>query len=290
MKVGDMELNKIRTKVLFLASVVVGKSVEDMVVLKVRCLQRGRARDFDLRVLEGIHEYVLHRLRAVRLNGKAVLVGLERRALGVRDSRVTLAAHNPAWHENFRKEVERIREQFGGRIEKVHHVGSTAIPSLPAKPIIDIAIEMNWVGFDESLSACREALAKIGYNYLGNRGQKGGHMFGRDQNGVRTHAIQVHPSDSVAIKELIRFRQMLLEDDNLAREYAETKAGLAELFPNQRLVYVWYKTHWVEELFLEKDVDRAWGRWLIGAGIPTMITILVRSIHRLVSKCQIVTS
>jgi len=90
------------------------------------------------------------------------------------------------------------------------------------------------------------------------------------------------------MKELIRFRQMLLEDSNLALEYAEIKAGLADLFPNQRLIYVWYKTHWVQHWFLEKDVDFAWGRWLVAAGIPTMITILIRSIHRGVSQSHLI--
>jgi GrpB-like predicted nucleotidyltransferase (UPF0157 family) len=283
-----MEFNRIREKIVLLVLVVFGKSLEDLVFVKIHWLQRGKAGNSDFRMLEGIHRYALGHLRAVRIHGRAVLVDARRHALGVHDSGVILAAHNPAWHEIFQREADMLREQLGSGIGQIYHVGSTVIPGLPAKPIIDIAIEMNRVGFEENLPAHREVLAKIGYRYLGNRGQKGGHMFGKDQNGVRTHAIQVHPRDSAAMKELIRFRQMLLEDSNLALEYAEIKAGLADLFPNQRLIYVWYKTHWVQHWFLEKDVDFAWGRWLVAAGIPTMITILIRSIHRGVSQSHLI--
>ena len=163
-------------------------------------------------------------------------------------------------------------------------MGSTAVPGLAAKPIIDIAMEMNRTGFDASMLSYREALTEVGYDYLGDRGQKGGHMFGKGLKGSRTHAIQVHPSDSTAIKELIRFREMLMEDMNLAREYAEIKTALADLFPHQRLIYVWYKTHWVEHRFLGKDIKHAWGLWLLSAQIPMMITILVRSVYERVAK------
>src|SRR5208283_1074082 len=126
MKVDSMEFDRMRTKILFLVFVLVGKSVEDMVVLKVHWLQRGRATDFDLRVLGDIHEFVLRRLRTVRLHGRSVLVNAERRALGVHNSGVILAAHNPAWHENFRREAEMLRVELGGGIEQIYHVGSTA--------------------------------------------------------------------------------------------------------------------------------------------------------------------
>ena len=273
-----------RTKFALLGFVAAGKGLEDLVSVKVRFLQRGNATDFDLRVLDGIHENVLRRLDKLRVRGRAVLNEVEMGSLGVPNSKVRVVGHDPAWTEYFSKEAGMLRGQLGDCVVQIHHVGSTAIPGLPAKPIIDIAVEVDEVGFDEHLNACRKALDAAGYKYLGDRGQKGGHMFEKSNKGMRTHAIQVHPAGSEALNELIRFRQMLLGNDDLAREYAEVKAALAELFPRQRLIYVWYKTHWLEDLFLNKSLDHAWGRWLVCAHIPTMVGILVRSVYRRPSR------
>jgi GrpB-like predicted nucleotidyltransferase (UPF0157 family) len=275
-----MARGRFQTKLALLACVAFGKGLEDLISLKIRFFQRGNANDSDLHLLDYIHEVVLHRLRQIRVRGEIVLTKAEVSGLGIHDSKVLLAAHDPKWQDSFYKEAEALWKQLGDRAVQIHHVGSTAVPGLPAKPIIDIAIEMNHVAFDEGWNACHEALSEIGYNYLGDRGQKGGRMFAKSQNGKRTYAIQVHPSDAAALRELIEFRQMLLNDDILRREYAEVKAALAELFPSRRLIYVWYKTHWVQDLFLDKGSEHAWGRWLVKAQIRTMVGILMRSVWR----------
>ncbi len=275
---------KSQTKVALLAFVVVGKGLEDLISLKIRFLQRGHATILDLRVLDDIHKRVLRRLEKLSARGRAVMEKINESALGVDDSEVRVAKHDPAWPKMFHREADLLERQLGSRVVAIHHVGSTAVPGLVAKPIIDIALEIGQTGFDDDLNVCEDALAKLGYRYLGDRGPKGGRMFGKDQSGKRTHAIQVHPKGSASLRGLLQFRQMLLNDSDLTREYAEIKTGLAELFRDQRLIYVWYKTHWIEDLFLDKTDANAWGRWLVSARIPTLINILVRAVHRRISS------
>lgn len=240
---------KFQAKVNVLAFVVYGKGLEDLVSLKIHILQRGQASRFDLQVLDDIHRRALRRMDRLRARGRAVLGKIKARSLGLQDSEVRISQYDLEWAKMFQGEADLLDKELGSHVVAIHHVGSTAIPGLLAKPIIDIVLELKETGFDGDFNACKDVLEKLGYRYLGDRGKKGGRMFGKDQLGLRIYAIQIHPTNSAALIGLLQFRQMLLRDSNLAREYAEIKTALADLFPDQRLVYVWYKTHWIEDLF-----------------------------------------
>jgi len=273
-----------RLKLLLLAVAAGGKGIEDAVSLKVRWLQRGVAARLDLVILDHVHETVLRRLQKLRALGKTASAESEKCALGVHNSGVHLVTHDSGWPEMFREEASSLQREFDGHKYEIYHIGSTSIPGLAAKPIIDIAISLPENDFTKHITICRMALEKVGYRYLGNRGRNGGHMFERNSSGVRTHAIQVHPTDSPGLHETLHFRQMLLDDVDLAQEYAEIKIALAKLIPRQRLIYVWYKSHWLRQRLLDNNIDHAWGRWLISARNPTIHGILVRSVLRRYSK------
>jgi GrpB-like predicted nucleotidyltransferase (UPF0157 family) len=269
-----------RLKLALLAAAVRGKGLEDAVCLKARWFQRGSASRFDLLVLDRIHMSVLRRLQRLRPLGEGSSDESDKRALGVHNSDVLLVPHNRGWPEIFQKEANLLRRELDGQKIEIYHIGSTSVPGLPAKPIIDIAIGLPEDDFENHVIKCRKALERLGYRYLGDRGRSGGHMFERESGRVRTHAIQVHAVGSPGLHETLRFRQMLLDDSNLVREYAEIKAALARLFPRQRLVYVWYKAHWLRHQLLDRNTEHPWGRWLVSARIPTMQTIFIRSVIR----------
>jgi|ERR1035438_1767080 GrpB-like predicted nucleotidyltransferase (UPF0157 family) len=273
-----------RIKLPLLAGAAIGKGIEDIVTLKIRWLQRGEASHVDFRILARVHKAVLRRLQTLRTLGKTIAAELEERALGVHSTKVHLVAHDHGWAGIFRDEAGILQRGLDGHGAGIHHIGSTSIPGLPSKPIIDIAISLPEKNFDGHLAACRKALEGMGYRYLGNRGRSGGQMFEKESAGVRTHAIQVHPLNSPGLEETLRFKQMLLNDTDLACEYAEIKVALAQLFPRQRLIYVWYKSHWLRHRLLDDNDDQAWGRWLISAQIPTIQRILFRSLRRFFRK------
>lgn len=279
-----MPHRRIRTKCwhkcAYLAIAIIGKCVEDIVCFKVLRLQHGEASEFDLFVLERVHGMVLRMVQRLRVFGKTYDAESAGPALGVHYSEVRVAVHDNGWSGIFAEEAEMLHQVLSEEGTEIHHIGSTSIPGLLAKPIIDIAIGLKGGSFDEQLVACRKILAKCGYRYLGNRGRNGGQMFEKETGGVRTHAIQVHPSDSPGIDETLRFKKMLLDEIGLIREYSEIKAGLADLFPHRRLVYVWYKSHWLRDKLLDRESSHAWSRWLISAQVPSLRMILDRSFGR----------
>lgn len=264
-------------KCVYLAIAITGKCVEDIVTFKVLRVQRGEASGFDLFVLDRVHGMVLSLIQRIRVLGKTNDGKLGEAALGVHYSKVHVVMHDGGWAEMFAEEAEMLHQELGTEMIEVYHIGSTAIPGLPAKPIIDIAIGLKTTPVDQEMVECRKTLERCGYKYLGDRGRNGGQMFEKETGGVRTHAIQVHPSDSPGINETLRFKRMLLDQIGLIREYGEIKAGLANLFPDQRRVYVWYKSHWLRDKLLDHESTHAWSRWLISAQVPSLKSILIRS-------------
>ena len=87
---------------------------------------------------------------------------------------VVLHPYDPNWHDLFTREKETITSLLGKEVIAIHHVGSTSVPGLAAKPIIDIALEI--LNYPPS-SAFIEALASIGYEHKGEGGVQGRHWF-----------------------------------------------------------------------------------------------------------------
>ena len=87
---------------------------------------------------------------------------------------VRLVAHDPRWRDVFRTEARLLRRALGTSVSGVHHVGSTAVPCIRAKPIVDIALESQ--AYPPGESALR-ALAALGYEHRGESGVEGRHWF-----------------------------------------------------------------------------------------------------------------
>ena len=100
---------------------------------------------------------------------------------------VIVVPHDPAWPQHFDMESRRIAERLGGIVYRLHHIGSTAIPGIAAKPIIDMLMEVAYLGALDSATADFEAL---GYESMGEYGIPGRRYFRRnDSHGRRTHHL-----------------------------------------------------------------------------------------------------
>ena len=233
---------------------------------------------FDYVLLGHIHKSVLSLLEKIpareeKPNSLAPGVGLH-------NSRVTIEPSNPAWNEMAQVEAARLNEHFEAFVITIHHIGSTSVPELPAKPIIDLA-----VGFDQQVLETRlpeviNRMQESGYRYLGDWKKRGGYFFEKADGQVRTHAVQVHPADSDDLRRLLRFRDLMRSDPELVRRYSEVKVFLASVLRHQRGLYFWYKSHWLNDLLLEQHGPNAWGEWWVSARYPTMIQFIQRSIVR----------
>jgi GrpB-like predicted nucleotidyltransferase (UPF0157 family) len=131
---------------------------------------------------------------------------------------------DPGWPERFREEAASIASVFGGELLSIHHIGSTSIPGMSAKPIIDI---MPVVRDISKVEISNERMIENGYTPMGEYGITGRRFFIKDP-GVRTHHVHTYQADNPEVKWHLDFRDYLIAHEDDARQYAQLKATLAE--------------------------------------------------------------
>jgi GrpB-like predicted nucleotidyltransferase (UPF0157 family) len=153
--------------------------------------------------------------------------------LGLRTGTLKLAPHDPAWAKAFLEEKARIEDALGDSIIAIEHIGSTAIPGMRAKPIIDMAIALeNYEdGFD-----CVKPLEALGYEYRGEAGVPGRHYLRTAEENVKFH-IHMFPESSREWADHILFRDYLRANPGEAARYDELKSALLKEFPEDRPRY-----------------------------------------------------
>ena len=152
--------------------------------------------------------------------------------LGLHHGTVALRDPTPRWSELYEEEAGRIRRALGDVALDVQHVGSTAVPGLRAKPILDIAVGVRRLDDAERYRAPLEAL---GYDYRPEAGVPNTVVFGRGT--PRTHLVHVVAHDGPVWAGLVGFRDALRVDPELAQEYAALKEDLARKHPGDRAAY-----------------------------------------------------
>lgn len=168
----------------------------------------------------------------------------EEEALGLRRHTVRVVAHRPEWRGLYERERRALLERVGHLAVGVEHVGSTAVPGLDAKPIIDIALA---VTSTEVVPRLERSLGKIGYVYRGDAGADGGHLFVKESSlDVRTHHLHVVAADDPQWHGWLLFRDELRADEELRARYAELKQALQERFAEDRKGYTNAKKEFID--------------------------------------------
>jgi GrpB-like predicted nucleotidyltransferase (UPF0157 family) len=126
----------------------------------------------------------------------------------------------------------------------VHHVGSTAVPGLEAKPIIDILVG---VGDLEQSRCCLEPLARLGYLYAPYLADEM-HWFCKPHPSRRTHHLHLVPEGSRRYRDELAFRDSLRADPGVAVEYATLKRRLASEFAHDRDSYTEAKSAFIRDV------------------------------------------
>jgi GrpB-like predicted nucleotidyltransferase (UPF0157 family) len=169
--------------------------------------------------------------------------------LGVGNKSVKLADPNQSWHEAYLLEEAAIRKALGDLAVDVQHFGSTSIPTIKAKPIIDIAVGVR--RFEDGL-ACIEPMASIGYVYAGSNIVPDDHIFGRDiQGDTRTHLVHVVEHGGPTWRNFLIFRDRLRREPDLARAYEALKIELAARYANDRASYTAAKKDFIQKILSE---------------------------------------
>lgn len=143
---------------------------------------------------------------------------------------VIVVPHDPAWSEQFRTESGAIQTALGANAMAIHHIGSTAIPSIVAKPIIDILVEVADI---HAVEERNPAMVDLGYESMGEFGIAGRRYFRKDdQSGRRTHQVHIFLTGSDHIRRHLAFRDFLNAHAEYARQYSDLKSQLAQQFPD----------------------------------------------------------
>ena len=142
----------------------------------------------------------------------------------MRDVRVEVVAYDPGWAEDFAAVEAALRSALVGvPLLAVEHVGSTSVPGLPAKPVIDVDVVVD----EPSVRSAIDALAAVGYRDEGERGVPGRHALGAPDDEPRRH-VYVCVDGCLALRNHLLVRDVLRADPELRAEYAAVKCGLAQ--------------------------------------------------------------
>lgn len=169
--------------------------------------------------------------------------------------RVYLLPHDALWAEEFVQESQRVQEAFAGAVQEIHHIGSTAIPGIHAKPIIDMLAVVDDLS---ALDACTTAMQALGYQVMGEFGMPGRRYFRKDNAaGHRTHQIHAFLHKSPQITRHLAFRDFMRAHPYHAREYEQLKLRLATAHPQDIGAYTDGKDAFIQAMDAKAAVWQA---------------------------------
>jgi GrpB-like predicted nucleotidyltransferase (UPF0157 family) len=172
-------------------------------------------------------------------------------SLGLAKGKVSLAAYSEEWPGLFERERAGLLAALGPALLAVEHIGSTAVPGLPAKPIIDIAAAIADLRGVESLVP---PLERLGYRYLGEYGLPGRHFF--EKGAPVTHHLHVVEETGEHWRVWRLFRDYLRSHPAEAERYADFKRGLAARYADDRDAYTRSKSEFVNAVLAKAGRER----------------------------------
>ncbi|MFN2745483.1 GNAT family N-acetyltransferase [Bacillus sp. z60-18] len=167
--------------------------------------------------------------------------------------KVEVVPYHKEWKHEFIKEKRQLEALYRDEIVHTHHIGSTSIPGMSAKPVIDILLEVKDIG---SCARFEKGMELLGYEAKGENGIPGRRYFQKGGRN-RTHHVHIYESGHPDIRRHLLFRDYLIAHPERAEEYAELKKRLAKRFPRQINCYVNGKAGWIKET---ERLAKGWGK------------------------------
>lgn len=165
---------------------------------------------------------------------------------------VAVVAYDPRWPRLFEEEKEHLLYCLPAElVRRIEHFGSTAVPGLPAKPIIDILVEV--ASLDETRKRIAPILEAQGYDYFwrppwgDDRSPYYAWFIKWGANGERTHHIHMVEAH-FAHWDRLYFRDYLREHPKVAEEHAALKLHLSQIYHNDRIAYTKAKTEFIQHI------------------------------------------
>ncbi|MBM7644518.1 GrpB-like predicted nucleotidyltransferase (UPF0157 family) [Scopulibacillus daqui] len=158
--------------------------------------------------------------------------------------KVEVTPYHPRWTRMFNEEADQLRDVFGSVILDIHHIGSTSVEGLKAKPIIDM---MPVVRDIHNIDGFNKAMIAMGYEPMGENGIPGRRFFQKGGDN-RTHHIHMYQLGNPEIERHLAFRDYLRAHPKSAKEYGNLKEALAQQFPYDIESYIKGKEQLVTDI------------------------------------------
>ncbi|MDW2885970.1 GrpB family protein [Exiguobacterium artemiae] len=155
---------------------------------------------------------------------------------------VIVTPYQTSWADAFQQEKEQLETIFGNRLLAVHHIGSTSVPGLSAKPILDILPVVDSLDGIEAFDA---AMEQIGYEAKGEFGMPGRRYY-RKGGDNRTHHIHLYADGNPEIMRHVVFRDYLRQHPQEVEAYSTIKERLARQYPEDISAYIAGKDSFVK--------------------------------------------
>jgi GrpB-like predicted nucleotidyltransferase (UPF0157 family) len=162
---------------------------------------------------------------------------------------VIIVPYDPQWSSRFQQLAEKLRGALQSNALRIDHIGSTSIPGLAAKPVIDIQIS---VAALEPVDAYGRALELLGYVFRADNTDLSKRYF-REKPGTRRTHIHVRQAGSWGEQLNLLFRDYLRIHEQDASRYAQVKMELAEIYRNDRIKYVDGKVEIIWEILMKAN-------------------------------------
>ena len=170
-------------------------------------------------------------------------------ALGLERTTVALRLYDERWAKLFQEERARLQGVLSDDVLAIEHIGSTAVPGLTAKPILDVGVA---VADFEAAFALVPRLEGLGYTFRGEQGIPRRHYFVQGADTKRTHHLHMLEHTNPEWRDLLGFRDRLRAQPETAKAYETLKRQLAKEHPNDREAYTNGKVEFVRAV-----LDRA---------------------------------
>lgn len=165
--------------------------------------------------------------------------------------KIDIVPYNPSWPKKFQEEKDFLLAKFPQIIRRVEHFGSTAVPGLASKPIVDMLIEI--LSHKAVVENILPILTSLGYDYFYRpeldelKPPYYDWFIKRNSNGKRTHHLHMVKKGS-KLWERLKFRDYLRAHPEATKEYGDLKSELSNKYPNDREAYTKAKTAFISEV------------------------------------------